>query len=440
MKPTFRSATLFFNDTQLDMALNKMSRCEELYVDFREEHRDGGSRLQLMVHPKQEVVMKGLEIRFEAAYPPDARCFCNGFASEFYSDFYQHNNKPFQKGWLAKGGTEHRLPIIPDGETWHSWFFGKIILNKKCVLFGSLNESTGFTQIGYDKTNSQVVIRKAINGLSLNHSFPMLELLVAYGADAKVTQRYFNHFSNNKNAVPLNGLVVHGSEEVNEILALKATTNFPADLVVLDVDYAQKIGDWLYSNDRYTEKIPYLFQKIRQADIKAGISIAPLLCSTDSDTYRTLSRAILKNEDGQPVTFDFQNTHCHVLDIFHNSVQEYLNAICFTLIQQWGVDWIQIRHPHLAYAAARKNKTSAQALNELLKLFRGNANQALLHFSEVPILPGLQYGDTVHMTATVLDNWQTQWPRLYRDQTVPAATQQLTTAIRRLKRAFQTRF
>lgn len=428
MNPTFHSATLFFNQTQLDMPLNKMSRCEELYVDFRNEKIDNGEQIQLMVHPKKDVILTDLEIRFDCQFPADAEFFVNGFLSGNATRLYKKNTKLLGKGWLTSTPDFPIEPKTEAKETIQSWSYGYVVANNKMTLLGSTNETTAFTAVEYDFSKNQLVIKKDVAGLTLNHSFPILDIVVLTGSIKKVSHQYKNLIQANGNPPKLNGWIAKSSAQVNEILELNSTEKIPLDLVMIGAGYEKTTGDWFYSNDQFSEKIPALIQKIHQQDLKAGITLSPILTKPYAEIARQNTH-ILNDEKGKPIVVKIKNETYHILDIFEKSVQDYLQSVCFTFVEQWGIDLIKLENLWYGCAKKRTGKTNAQVLQEVLKLFKNNCTNTLLWTADLPTIPGWNQSDFSNITVNDYLDWNGKFPLLYFDAHAPVANQQLVSAL-----------
>ena len=79
----FRQAILQIDQRQYALTPNRSNSFDELYVDFRQEPpgQGGGVRYHLFLHPKQDIVVRGLELQFDLPTQPDDRFFANGFHS-----------------------------------------------------------------------------------------------------------------------------------------------------------------------------------------------------------------------------------------------------------------------------------------------------------------------------------------------------------------------
>ncbi len=62
-----RQATLQINQRSYLLLPNRSNSFDEIYVDFQQEEpaQGGGARYHIFLHPKQDVLLRGLELQFE---------------------------------------------------------------------------------------------------------------------------------------------------------------------------------------------------------------------------------------------------------------------------------------------------------------------------------------------------------------------------------------
>ena len=95
------TCTIQYDDQTKDLPLNKMTFFEELYVDFKIEdlptHKGlkTAQRIQLTIHPKQDIVLQNIDIQYHRAFEAQERVFCNGFQSWTESrEYHQEESIP----------------------------------------------------------------------------------------------------------------------------------------------------------------------------------------------------------------------------------------------------------------------------------------------------------------------------------------------------------
>jgi len=435
----FQSAKLTFDQEFLDLLPNKTSSSEALYVDFTSADEANHTRFQIFIHPKKEVVLKNLELRFSVPLTQNSPVFCNGFLSNHSSSTYLLSDKLSRSGWLtAKAAFQQQAPTFESTRSFHSWHYGYVGTEEKGLFLGSLNETTAFTRIEYDTQNQQIFIRKDIANLDLGHSFPLLDLMVLTGKKASCFSAYFSAIEGKKlMAPPITGWMAskpnngNSAEAIITFLARKVKENIPADFVLIGPGYAKEVGDWLYSNDQFPDGLPPIISEIKSAELKVGMCLAPLLCSTTSDLYRQHPDWVLKDDRSNPITLKTELGSHYVLDAYNAGVQDYLQVFCYTVTTQWGIDLLKFDHLSTAFGIARKTKTRAQASNDFLKMLRSSCPDCLIWATDLPMAIGSLYANYTSTSSNILESWDTRFTLLYANPNGATANVQLKNIIHR---------
>jgi len=157
MEFSLQKSTLHYNQKQIELTANKMSFFDELYVDFKVEEQAGFQRIQLTVHPKQEIQLNDLVLEIPFAYQNTDRIFCNGFQSWSESKEMGINEsiprlRVMARPWLKYFGDEYIEGIKRGKGQLHSWTYSYIRRGEQMYFVGSLNERTAFTLIQHEPT------------------------------------------------------------------------------------------------------------------------------------------------------------------------------------------------------------------------------------------------------------------------------------------------
>lgn len=160
---------------------------DELFVDFQSAAEEGGERYTVFLHPKKDIVIKRLEIRFSVQITPGARFFVNGYQSWSESRLLPvHDTLPRLRGiakpFMGRYGDEWIGDVPRDGL--HSWTYTYLTTNQGQIRYwGSVQESTGFTLFYLDARSGVLSVRKDLAGLHLSHSFPALDFWTGEGPE-----------------------------------------------------------------------------------------------------------------------------------------------------------------------------------------------------------------------------------------------------------------
>ena len=323
-------ATLTYNRKTIQIQLNKATITDDLYAMFSEERTPQYQRLKLEIHPKTDIVLENLELYVPTQLASDDRIFCNGFQSWSESRLFGFDEKPDALRWFAKPLMgyygDYHFDFLPTKKgVLHSWTYGYRIRNnankntqsspQTIDFIGSLDESTAFTCLLYDVHNQQVIIKKDVAGLHLNHSLAALDVVILSGEDPSVFDQYFALHNLPKIEKP----VVTGwtswynyynkiSETIIEDnLNAFAERNVPIDIFQIDDGWQTRIGDWLSIKPTFPNGMKSVAHKIHQKDFKAGLWLAPFVVEPKSRIFQEKKDWILRGPNGKPLAVGFSH-------------------------------------------------------------------------------------------------------------------------------------
>ncbi len=406
--PKMFECKLSFNNRTEILPPSKMTFFEELYVDYKIEDLPSlnGKRLQLTVHPKQDIVLQNLEISFARTFKDSERIFCNGFQSWSESrEFELKESLPslmtLATPFMGNYGDYHFKQIQRGRGYLHSWTYSYIRQSEGILLVGSLSEQTAFTLIQYDTKNGQVSIQKDIENLALTHSYHLMDVVILEGDERAVFDQYFdlmnltlptqkpavgwtswyNHYTNISEEIILQNLATF-QEKHQDNKAVFDT------IFQIDDGYQTKIGDWLSIKPAFPNGMRKIAQEIHKEGYLAGIWLAPFVCEKSSELFQRNPSWILKDKHGKAVRAGYNpawSGHFYVLDFYHEEVQQYLTKVFLTVLEKWGYDMVKLDFLYAVCILPRPNKTRGQVMNDAMQFLRNLVGQKRILGCGVPL-------------------------------------------------------
>lgn len=398
----FKKAILAFNDQSVELPPNKMTFFDELYVDFKEVDKGTFKTYHLVIHPKQPIVIKNLELVFDETYSQNSgtRIFCNGYQSWSESREYALNEKIPKLNFWAKNkqyfGDEH-ITEIPRGKgVFHSWTYTHVRHNNEFAFAGSLKENAAFTYFIHDTNNHQLTVRKDCANFELTHSYPVLDIFVSN----QNQQKSYNNWFTEMELPPLQGKPstgwtswYHYYTDISEDIILKnlnafAEQNTPLDYFQIDDGYQTHVGDWVNIKSSFPNGMAPVAQKIKQANYKPGIWLAPFICSEHSDIFKQKKHWLLKDQNGTPISLGkikYWGGQFYALDFYQKEVQEYLIFVIHTFLQKWGFEFLKLDFLYAACIAPKKNQTRGQIMHDAMEFLRIQAGNKMVLGCGVPL-------------------------------------------------------
>ncbi len=422
MQLNLQQATLFYDQTNVELTPNKMSFYEELYVDYKIETQANYQRIQLTVHPKQNIILQDLVLQFQFNFQSTDRLFCNGYQSwsesrEFLPSESIPRLKRMARPWLKYFGDEYIDSVKRGKGHLHSWTYGYIRRHQNIAFIGSLDEKTAFTVIQYDSTNQQVNIHKDCRNLQLSHSFPLLDLYISTGTPPPPFQNYFQLMDVKKPSAPsLVGWTswYHYYTDITEAIILKnleafASKNAPIDIIRIDDGYQTKVGDWENIKDEFPNGMAPIAEQIHDKGYKAGLWIAPFVCEKQSSIFQRYPEWLLKDKKGQPLKVGYSplwNGWFYALDFYNKGVQDYLTGVIFTMLHKWDFDLLKIDFLYAVCLVPPVGKTRGQVMNDALQFLREQCGDKWILACGVPLGSAFGLVDYCRIGADIHLEWE----------------------------------
>lgn len=430
--PVKMKATLTYNRKTIQIELNKATITDDLYVMFTEERTPQYQRIKLDIHPKTDIVLENLELHLPTNLASDDRVFCNGFQSWSESRLFGFDEKTDALRWLAKPLMgyygDYHFDFLPTKKgVLHSWTYSYRVSNnpnknaqnspQTIDFIGSLDESTAFTCLLYDVQNQQVIIKKDVAGLQLNHSFPALDVVILSGEDPSVFDQYFAL----QNLPKIQKPVVTGwtswynyynkiSETIIEDnLNAFAERDIPIDIFQIDDGWQTRIGDWLSTKPTFPNGMKSVAHKIHQKGFKAGLWLAPFIVEPKSRIFQEKKDWILRGLDGKPLAVGYAahwSGRFYALDFYNKEVQEYLTGVFHTVLQTWDFDMVKLDFLYAVAALPRPNKTRGQVMSDALHFLRRLVGDKILLGCGVPLGSAFGLVDYCRIGADIHLSWE----------------------------------
>ncbi len=128
----------------------------------------------------------------------------------------------------------------------------------------------------------------------------------------------------------------------NAIYLNEHRDEFPVEYLQLDDGYQAALGDWLTPNEKFSDGLQALAQKVKECGLKPGIWLAPFLVEETSRLYAEHPDWMVKDEEGQTLwASEWRGNRAAVLDGTHPQAQQYLTEV-FSTLRQWGYDYVKI--------------------------------------------------------------------------------------------------
>ncbi|MCY7327803.1 MAG: alpha-galactosidase, partial [Saprospiraceae bacterium] len=382
---------------------------DEIFVDFRQEtpEQGGGVRYHIFLHPKQDVTVRRLELRFEIPTQPDDRFFANGYQSWSESRLLRVTDQlpPLRRvarNTMGYSGDEY-ITNIPRGKGHlHAWTYTYFqrASGKSSLFCGSLHEKTGFTLLLYDQRNSLLTVRKDLSDLRLSHSFPALDIWMDEGEETDLFDRYFQAMAlPPPTAPPALGWTSgyrHFTNISAEILSkdLDSLTDTPITTAAspayfqIDDGWQTAVGDWLSIQPGFSGGMTRMAADIRAKGLLPGLWLAPFVAAKDADLVKRHPDWLLKDARGRPLRVG-RNPQWggwyYALDFYNGAVRDYLSGVFHLVLEKWGYELVKLDFLFAVCLAPPPGKTRGAVMYEAMEFLRQQVGTRRILASGVPL-------------------------------------------------------
>ncbi|HAD12887.1 MAG TPA: hypothetical protein DCF33_10680 [Saprospirales bacterium] len=425
----FREAILTIDGKTMALHPNRANTFDEIYVDFKQREEAGSSHLTVFLHPKQEVRVDRLELQFHLPLPPGARFLANGYQSWSETRMIPVKGqiphlRSIARRYMGFYGDEW-IANIPRGKgRLHSWTYTYIEKDPALDhgwLVGSVNERTGFTLFLYDVKNGILTIRKDLDGVSLKHSFPALDIWIGEGAIQKVYDAWLKAGEwLPPKAPPVIGWTswYRYFNQISESVILENLESFsswkkesaPHEPAVFQIDdgWQSAVGDWLKAGAVFPSGMGTMAGKIKARGLTPGLWLSPFVAAANSELARKNPEWLLKDRQGKPLRAGWNplwGGWFFALDFYQDGVREYLSGVFHRVLDQWGYELLKLDFLFAAALAPPPGKTRGGVMWEVMMFLRQLMGQRRMLACGVPLGSAFGVADYCRIGGDVHMKW-----------------------------------
>lgn len=293
-----------------------------------------------------------------------------------------------------------------------SEWFSSIDLDKLNFFLGAVTTSQQYSQIFYKLENGQLHIRITcqLDGVELEpgKKINSEKILILWGQSQNLQNIFAKEVARHskvKNVErEINGICcayyaqgnrVNEGYVMNTLYKIDEKSNsglkVNTDTILIDAGYCE-FGDWLEYTEQFPKGMKNIAGEIRIRGLKAGIWIAPVIASINSQLYQNHKNWFIEGFEGRKTQpFDFiDSLSLMILDPTLNEVKDYLRRV-FKQYYDWGfrVFKIDFVYPLGFTTDFSRNVTRARALTELCDEIRSSVGQDAVFLSAISQLSPL---------------------------------------------------
>ncbi|MDO4537910.1 MAG: alpha-galactosidase [Coriobacteriales bacterium] len=322
----------------------------------------------------------------------------------------------------------------------HGFGYGYLRQADKVLLFGSLDEDSGFTLIREDADAGTLSFEKEppAGELAAGVRREILSLALSSGAVGEACEEWLSLAG--VKARPARPLVGYTSwyRHYGEIDFWKLERDLEGAARVLgelslegldpvfqiDDGYA-KVGDWLeYDRARFPEGLAPLATRAREQGLLPGLWLAPFTCERNSRLFCEHEDWLMRDECGELVTTGSQWSGGYALDVRKDEVRDYVREVLRTVTREWGFGLLKLDFLYSACLVPHDGLNRGELMADALDLLREAVGEKVrLLLCGVPLTSafgrceycrvgcdvGLDWDDLPHMRGLHRERVSTKW-------------------------------
>ena len=290
-------------------------------------------------------------------------------------------------------------------------------------LFASLDEEPGYTMFTYD-TDSRIlrIERDCIGVAAPDHPFHAFDLFYAEGSEEDVFDQWFEAL-NIHNRVPkikgysswYNRYQNISEKSIREDLAGACRVFDPGDLFQIDDGWEPRVGDWESTHPKkFPNGLSPIVREIHEHGFKAGLWLAPFVCTKSSGLYRDHPEWLLRYK-GKPWLNGPNWGGSVSLDIDHPGFRDHMKRVFQRVFEEWQFDLVKLDFLYAAAPFATGDHGSkadgpfpesrAARMIRALRLLREWCGDKLILGCGVPLMPAFGLVDYCRVGCDVGLDW-----------------------------------
>ena len=331
-------------------------------------------------------------------------CFLRGaFSINRYGD-YHFVKYPYKKG-ITHGVS---WCYLRDGDTFR--------------LFGSLDETPGYTLFTFDANKGELTVERDCKGMRVDGEFHAFDLFCATGSEQEVFDGWFAAMD----VKPLTDKRLFGYsswynryQDINDasilddLVGAKALLK-PGDLFQIDDGWEAFVGDWLATDPKkFPNGLKAAADAIHEAGFVAGLWLAPFVAQKGSKLIEEHPDWLLLH-DGKPWADGSNWGGFYSLDIDNPEVVAYVEQVLDRVLHEWGFDLVKLDFLYGAAPFGTETESRAARMCRAMQILRKACRGKMILGCGVPLWPafgvveycrvgcdvGLDWNDTKLMQIT----------------------------------------
>lgn len=408
-----------------------------------------GDAITIIAKCSEPTEFTSFQLTADYSYDKNCCIFVNGYQSwtdtmEYPRNAKQYTPAPIMKkiaysgiaaksGFSCSGDYSIYKPSFRQGR-FYGFSYGYVRVGESITLFGSLDDSTGYTIFDFDTADNKIYISVDLEGRKLAEGDNVLaKITVLSGGYDDVFDRYFKAMGIKCRPCPLrkgyttwyNYYADIDSSIIERDLNALNECGCETDVFQIDDGYQRAVGDWLelkkdFFNNFTEEKNPSdakssaletdsglksVADSIHSKGMLAGLWLAPFAVTPASEVFRQHKDWLIKGKNGKPAKAGLNWGGFYALDIYNEEVREHLKKVFDVVLNEWGFDLVKLDFLYAAAFLPYHGNCRAKIMYDAMDLLRECVGEKLILGCGVPLMPAFGKVDYCRIGSDISLNW-----------------------------------
>lgn len=402
---------------------------EYMNIIFNKSKINLGEKVNVKLEAKKDITLISADMKFSYDYKEYSKIFSNGYESwtdsrEFFkNESIRGISKLVPKSIIEKnaldiyGDYTFKEYMRKNGNI-HGFTYSYIRNNEDYYLIGSLTERNGYTIINHDTNKNIITIEKDCEGISLNNTYNIFDMVFLNGKEDDVFDEYFENMNIQKVRVDkMNGYTswYNHYQNISEDIILDNlnsiyNSDMKLDIFQIDDGFQTAVGDWLsIDKNKFPNGMKKTCDEIRSKGMIPGLWLAPFACEFKSDIAKNHPEWLLKKKDGSFYSGGCNWGGFYILDVCNKEVRDYIKNVFDVVINEWGFELLKLDFLYATAIIPRDNKSRGQIMCEAMDFLRECAGDKLILGCGVPLGPAFGKVDFCRIGCDIGLDYDDKW-------------------------------
>ena len=415
------------------------------------DEQAGDDGIKTVITPKEKLELIAFSLSYNRKCVNEERFYANGYQSWTTSAEYTADDKqkglpgfikalPFARKLAAPSGDYLFTEYSKKRGNFHAFTYCYFRLDEEVELYGSLNESSGFTVFYVGMDEGSFVITKDVEGAELKagESFELMNVTKIKGRYEEVFDEYFQRMGVPKPRIDhMAGYTswYNYFQKIDEKIILRdlegiSRVSDSVNIFQVDDGFETFVGDWLDPCEKFPRGMKFIADSIHEKGFLAGIWLAPFNVQRVSRTAKEHPDWLIKDAAGKPILGCPGWGGAYTLDIYNEEVREHIRHCFDVILNVWGYDMVKLDFLYSECMVPRNGLTRGRIMADAMEFLRECVGDKLILGCGVPLGSAFGIVDACRISCDVSLRFRDRfYHRININNEIPSAKNAITSTV-----------